>query len=403
MSLSIAIVGLPNVGKSTLFNALLKRQVALAANYPFATIEPNVGMAEVPDNRLEKLAEVAGTKVIKPAVVEFVDIAGLIKGASKGEGLGNKFLANIRECQAICHVLRDFEDKNVLREGSVDPKNDLEIIRTELQLADLETLNKQHEPKGSVSREEKEKWNIIQRFKERIENGVGIFGAGGVGTAYYAVRTEDRVDSLKNYAVRTEDRVDSLKNNAVRMESQADSLESQVAKDLCLLSAKPEIFAVNVDEGNVGTAYYAVRTEFAKAIGVDLNQVVVISAKIESELSSLSSEDQKLYLKDLGLEKSGLERLAEVAYKTLNLQSFLTAGEKEVRAWTIKQGTLAPEAAGVIHSDFEKKFIKANVCNYQDFIDLRGFVKAKEQGKVRQEGKDYMVKDDDVVEFMIGS
>jgi len=364
MSLQIGIIGLPNVGKSTLFNALLKKQVALAANYPFATIEPNVGVVEVPDQRLPQLAELIKTTEklpvlppIKYALVEFVDIAGLVAGASKGEGLGNKFLANIRQTDAICHVLRDFSDANVLREGSVSPEEDLAIVRTELQLADLETLQKQPQPKGSVSKSEQARWEIIQNFIAKIERG-------------------------QNLNCQSE-------------------LEQSVAKELCLLTAKKELFAINTDEQNL-TKAAAIIADFAVRLKVQKKQIVVISAKIESELATLAQADQELYMQELGLQESGLSRLAAVAYQTLGLQSFLTAGTIEVKAWTIKKGTTAQEAAGVIHTDFSKNFISAKVVTFADFINLGGWAACKEVGKIRQEGRNYLMQDGDVVVFMIG-
>lgn len=363
MSLSIGIVGLPNVGKSTLFNALLKQQVALAANYPFATIEPNVGIAEVPDARLPKLAEVAHTTVIKPATVEFVDIAGLVRGAATGAGLGNQFLSHIRETAAICHVVRAFSDTSIIREGSVDPVEDLGTIRTELYLADLATLQKQAEPKGAVKPDVKERWAHIQQLKEWLSGDQGHMVAAKIA---------------------------------------ADPKMAQTAQELNLLSAKPEIIALNVDEDAITTTQKEVGT-WATKLQVTPEQIVVISAKIESELAALSAEDQQAYLHDLGLEQSGLERLAQVAYHTLKLQSFLTAGEMEVRAWTIHQGMTAPEAAGVIHTDFTKKFIKALVADYADFIALGGWKGVREQGKLRQEGRDYVMQEGDVVEFAIGA
>lgn len=285
MALSIGIVGLPNVGKSTLFNALLKKQAALVANYPFATIEPNIGIVPVPDERLEKLAKVVHTDKIVPATVKFVDIAGLVKGASQGEGLGNKFLAHIREVDAILYLLRDFDDENIIRSGSVNPKEDYEILKLELELA-----------------------NIV---------------------------------------------------------------------------GKPEIIVLNTDEN--------------KLTGEGLR----ICAKLEEDLASLSENDQKEYLKQLGIEKTGLEKVIQEAFEVLGLQSFLTAGEKEVRAWTIRRGATALTAAGVIHTDFEKHFIKADVVNWQDFVELGGWVKAREAGKVRIEGRDYVMKEGDVVEFRV--
>jgi len=368
MSLSIGIVGLPNVGKSTLFNALLKKQVALAANYPFATIEPNVGVVEVPDGRLPVLADIIQRSEklqqqppIKHALVEFVDIAGLVKGASQGEGLGNQFLANIRETAAICHVLRNFSDKNVLREGAVSPEEDLLTIRTELQLADLETLSKQRQPKGAVSKEEAADWSTIQQFTEKLSAGESILIPG----------------------------------------QKLSIQEQKVAKQLCLLTAKEEIFVINVDEADLKNSE-AIKKEWAAKINAPDKQIVLISAKIESELAVLSVEDQDLYMEELGIEESGLQRLAAVAYETLNLQSFLTAGEIEVKAWTIRKGATAPEAAGVIHTDFEKNFIKAKVAKFTDLVEYGSWSALKDAGKLRQEGRDYLMQDGDVVEFMIG-
>lgn len=370
--LSVGIVGLPNVGKSTLFNALLKKQIALSANYPFATIEPNVGVVEVPDERLAVLAKLVHTNTIKPALVEFTDIAGLIKGASQGEGLGNKFLSHIRETDAICHVLRAFSDESIIREGAVDPVDDLETVRTELQLADLDTIDKQKQPKGIKDKDQQIRWEIVQLFKQRLEAGEAAVVASASGLFASALETE-----LK------------------------------VAKELNLLTCKQEIFVLNVDEQDLANSA-EIKKKYAKLLSTDKqpiseNQIVVISALIESELASLSKEDQSQYLKDLGVEKSGLERLAEVAYQTLRLQSYLTAGELEVKAWTIKQGATAVEAAGVIHTDFMKKFIKAKVISYEHFLEYGGWVRAKEAGKVRLEGRDYHMQANDIVEFMIGA
>ena len=320
MNLSVGIVGLPNVGKSTLFNALLKKQQALAANYPFATIEPNVGIVPVPDERLLKLAEItrdeekmSALPPIKPATVEFVDIAGLVKGASEGEGLGNKFLSHIREVKIIAHVVRVFEDENVIKEGSVDAKSDYETIRIELELSDLE---KKGEP----------------------------------------------------------------------------------------LAEKPEIIVLNVSESDyTKDKIPEILQNYANALGVQPLKLVVISAQIESELAGLTEDEQKEYLKDLGLEYSGLERLIQKAYQELGLISFLTSGEKEVRAWTVKRGSTSVEAAGEIHTDFMKKFIKAEVISFEDFVSCGGWKKARELGKARLEGRDYVVRDGDVMEFKIGS
>jgi GTP-binding protein YchF len=361
MNLSIAIVGLPNVGKSTLFNALLKQQVALAANYPFATIEPNHGIAEVSDERLAVLAEVVGTSVIKPATVEFVDVAGLVRGASAGEGLGNQFLSHIRETAAICHVLRAFSDADIIREGAVDPLEDLVTIRTELLLSDLQTLSRQAAPKGAADSATKERWQVIERFRAAVE--------------------KEAVAEVIALVATPEGRL--------------------VARELGLLSAKPELFALNVDEDQLAKSD-TLQTEWAGRLGVDPTQVVIISAKIESELSSLSSEDQEAFLADLGVSESGLERLARRAYQRLQLQSFLTAGEKEVRAWTIRQGTTAPEAAGAIHTDFVKHFIRANVASYADFVAHKGWKGVREAGKLRQEGREYVMQPQDIVEFLIG-
>lgn len=360
MSLSVGIVGLPNVGKSTLFNALLKKQAALAANYPFATIEPNTGVVPVPDERLSVLAQIVGTTTIKPATVEFVDIAGLVKGASTGEGLGNQFLAHIREVQVIAHVVRAFTDTQVLREGSVDPVSDRETIETELLLADLATLEKQKKPKGVTDRAVLERWSVVER----------LLAATGAGTQL-------------RHVVQSE-------------------LEQQVARELGLLTAKPVLYVVNVDESAL-TAHRTVQADQATALGVDPTDVVVVSAKIESELAELDAADAQSLLAELGLEQSGLERVITAAYHRLQLQSFLTAGEKEVRAWTIRAGTTAPEAAGVIHTDFAKKFIKAKVANYDDFVTHQGWKGLREAGKVRLEGRDYQMRPDDIVEFMIGS
>ncbi|OGM31178.1 hypothetical protein A2803_01740 [Candidatus Woesebacteria bacterium RIFCSPHIGHO2_01_FULL_44_21] len=322
MSLSVGIVGLPNVGKSTLFNALLKKQLAYVANFPFATIEPNVGVVPVPDSRLLELSKIYNSPIV-PATVEFVDIAGLIAGASKGEGLGNKFLHHIREVDAICHVVRAFGDPDIVREGSTNPKDDFEIIKTELELADLETVEK-HQKKKNAD-----------------------------------------VEALQ------------------------------------LLSKKPILVVLNVDEKDLKEAS-ELEEKYAKEFGVEVEQAIVICAKTESELAGLSEEDQVVYLQELGQNKSGLERLIQKAFVTLGLMTFLTAGEKEVRAWTIKNGTRAQDAAGVIHTDFVKNFIKADVVDFDDFIELKGWKVCRENGKVRSEGRDYMVRDGDVIEFKIG-
>lgn len=323
MSLSVGIVGLPNVGKSTLFNALLKKQQAYVANFPFATIEPNIGVVPVPDIRLTELSKIYNSPIV-PATVEFVDIAGLIEGASKGEGLGNKFLSHIREVDAICFVLRAFSDPDVIRQGVKDPKSDFEILKLELQLSDEEMVTKHSEKKNA------------------------------------------------NVEV------------------------------LPLFSKKPFLIVLNVDENDLKVAD-EIEEKYSKELGVAKDQIVVICARTESELSDLSDEDQTSYLKDLGVEKSGLERLIQKAFKTLGLVTFLTAGEKEVRAWTIREGTNAVEASGVIHTDFMSKFIKADIVDFTDFITNKGWKACRELGKVRTEGRDYIMQNGDVVEFKIGT
>jgi GTP-binding protein YchF len=292
----------------------------------------------------------------------------LVKGAAQGEGLGNKFLSHIRQTNAIVHVLRAFDDPEVVREGAVDPATDLATIRTELQLADLSTLEKQAEPKGKVDPQEATRWQVVQQLTDWIQAGVCIAAHHGFDPGH--LQWEDI---------------------------------SHVAKELVLITAKPELMVVNVDETALAQGVDALAEEYAQRLGVDAQQVIVMCNQIESELSSLSDQDQALYLEDLGLEQSGLERLIVSAYRTLELQSFLTAGEKEVRAWTIKQGTTAQQAAGVIHTDFAKKFIKAQVANYHDFIEYGGWKQLREAGKVRQEGRDYIMQPDDVVEFAVGS
>ncbi len=373
MSLSIGIVGFPNVGKSTLFNALLRRQVALVANYPFATIDPNVGIAEVPDSRLAALAALVNTSVIKPATVEFVDIAGLVEGASQGEGLGNKFLAHIRETDAICHVLRDFSDPQVLREGTLDPAQDIEAIRTELQLADLATLEKQTPPKGSTARADQERWRWIEQFNDWLNQGQTIYS-----------------------------RFTSMQKSSVQDEFPELKIAMQTARQLCLLTAKPEIAVINADEDRI-TALLPQTQVYAKQLGLKSHQVIIISAQVEYELSSVSSQEQQMYLRVLGLAESGLERLAKVAYQALSLQSFLTAGEKEVRAWTIERGATAQQAAGVIHTDFEKGFIRAEVMNWKDLVELGSEAAVREKGKFRIEGKEYVMQDGDVCHFRVGT
>jgi GTP-binding protein YchF len=355
MALSIGIVGLPNVGKSTLFNALLKKQTAFVANYPFATIEPNIGVVPVPDSRLTKLAEIekeehrmANLPPQIPATVSFVDIAGLVKGAAEGEGLGNKFLSHIRECDAIVQVVRYFKDTNVVREkSSTDAKSDFEVVNTELILADLQTLDKQQEPKRNATKEEGYRWSAILKFKAALNEG------------------------------------------KLASSVQLNEEEAREAKSLQLLTMKPMFAIANVDEEDLKKDFPA--------------DTIAVCAKTESELSELSADEQVQYLRELGVAESGLEKIIKEGYQILNLISFLTAGEKEVRAWTIKKGMTAVEAAGVIHTDFTKKFIKAEVVPYQDFVANNGWKGSRENGKTRFEGRDYIMKDGEVVEFKIGS
>lgn len=358
-SLSVGIVGLPNVGKSTLFNALLQKQAALAANYPFATIEPNVGIVPVPDAKLPKLQTIVNAAQIIPATVEFVDIAGLVAGAAEGAGLGNKFLSHIREVSVIAHVVRHFSDGDIIREGSKDPISDFQTILYELQLADLQTLSKQRAPKGNQDKELLEKWTLIERWSELLNDG-----------------------ALLHQHIQTD-------------------LEKKLAKELSLLTAKPYLIVTNVGEEEIDHKD-TIRTTIAQQLQVAEHQVVVVCAKLEAELAALSEAEKEEYMGAVGLQEFGLEQLIRQAYETLGLQSYYTAGEKEARAWTIPQGTTAPQAAGVIHTDFEKHFIKANVVDFADFVAAGGWKGAKEKGKMRQEGRDYIMQPDDVVEFMIG-
>ena len=361
--MKLGIVGLPNVGKSTLFNSLTKAG-AESANYPFCTIDPNVGVVAVPDERLKLLGDLYHSKKVTPAVIEFVDIAGLVKGASKGEGLGNQFLSNIREVDAIVHVVRCFEDSNVVHvDGSVNPLRDIETINLELIFSDLEILERRIAKVAKGARMDKEQAKelaMLERVKERLEDGKLAIG----------FETED------------ED-------------------EEEYFKNLNLLTAKPVIYAANVGEedlandGADNAGVQAVR-EYAKETG---SEVFAICAQIEEEISELDDEERQMFLDDLGLKESGLEKLIRASYHLLVLMSFLTSGEDETRAWTIKQGTKAPQAAGKIHTDFERGFIKAEVVNYKDLLENGSLAAAREKGLVRMEGKEYVVQDGDVILF----
>jgi hypothetical protein len=388
MNLSIGIVGLPNVGKSTLFNALLKKTVADAANYPFCTIEPNVGVVEVPDERLAKLAEIVQTEKIIPAVVEFYDIAGLVAGASKGEGLGNQFLAHIREVSAIAHVVRLFEDKDVVHvDEKHDPVADIKTIETELILADLATLEKQKEPKGKVEKEDAKRWEVIQQVKKLLNDG--IYLGSNLNLDHDYLLSSDNPYNLPPTTY-------------------------HLLSHLNLISLKPTFYVFNVSEdqlSNPDGVQKKIDDVMKNIPGVEPkggsslstpNSQLFLCAKLENEVLALSQEEQMEYLNQYNLDQTGLNRLISKAYETLNLISFLTAGEKEARAWTIQKGTLAPQAAATIHTDFEKHFIKADIVPYPQFVETGGWTAGREKGKVQIVGRDYEMKDGDVVEFKIG-
>ena len=353
------IVGLPNVGKSTLFNAITKSGID-AENYPFCTIEPNIGIVEVPDVRLLELARIANPEKIQPAIVEFVDIAGLVAGASKGEGLGNKFLANIRETDAIMHVVRCFEDDNIVHvDGKINPISDIETINTELILSDMETLEK------AILRESKKTKSGDKEAKKLIE--------------IYA-----KIEKGFN---------EGLPASSIEL----DKDEKLLIKPLCLITIKPTMFVANVDENGFenNTLLNEVK-DFANKTNAP---VIAVCAKIESEISDLDNEEKLIFLADLNLTEPGLNRVIRNAYNLLGLQTYFTAGEKEVRAWTTKKGATAPEAAGVIHTDFQKGFIRAEIISYEDYVTYDGEQKSKASGKMRLEGKDYIVQDGDVIHF----
>ncbi|XOY56578.1 MAG: redox-regulated ATPase YchF [Rhodobacterales bacterium] len=365
MGFKMGIVGMPNVGKSTLFNALTKTAAAQAANFPFCTIEPNVGDVAVPDARLDKLAAIAGSKQIIPTRMTFVDIAGLVKGASKGEGLGNQFLANIRECDAIAHVLRCFEDDDITHvEGRVDPVEDAATIETELMLADLESI-------------EKRLANLMRKVK------------GGDKDAVQQVRLLEAAQA-------------ALEQGKPARTVAVDADDAKAWRLLQLLTIKPVLYVCNVEESSAGSgnSQSARVAEMAAAEG---NSSVVISARIEEEISQLDAEEATMFLDEMGLEEPGLDRLIRAGYALLHLQTYFTVGPKEARAWTIKAGTSAPQAAGVIHGDFERGFIRAETIAYDDFVGLGGEQPAKEAGKMRAEGKTYTVKDGDVLHFLFNT
>lgn len=364
MSLHIGIVGLPNVGKSTLFNALTKSKGAEMANYPFCTIEPNVGVVTVPDERLDELAKVVQPEKVLPAIIEFVDIAGLVKGAASGEGLGNKFLANIRNCDAVLHIVRVFEDSNIQHvHNTVDPKSDIEVINTELILADVETVQKRLGDLEKKARANDKEMMIKRDIVKKV--------AEGLGQGKMAIDLGLSEDEKEHIA------------------------------DLHLITAKPILYAANMGEHEVAKANV---DQLRQKLGVSAQtKVIPVSARVEQELNELSPEEAQVFLEDLGLKESTLNTLIREAYDLLGLQTYFTAGVKEVRAWTIHKGWKGPQAAGVIHTDFEKGFIRAEICDWKDFVALGGESKCRDAGKLRVEGKEYVMRDGDVVHFLFNN
>ena len=360
MSLKIGIVGLPNVGKSTLFNALTRTKSADAQNYPFCTIDPNIGIVEVPDERLNQLSQLSGSTKIIPAAIEFVDIAGLVKGASEGEGLGNKFLSHIRECNAIGHVVRIFDDPNIIHvHGKIDPKTDREVIESELLLSDVQTMEKRLDKARSDAKSGDKEKKIYFELLEMVMNQL-------------------------------------LQGNlATNLDLSAE--EKLQLRDLHLLSMKPNLYIINIPESEISNVDKA---KYAEMMGIsDPNKIIPICAQLEQELSDLNQEEASEFLQSMGVDGTGLNHLIRTAYDTLGLITFFTSGPKETHAWTTNKGSLAPQAAGTIHTDFEKVFIKAEVMHANDFVNEGGEQKAKEKGLLRLEGKEYMVKDGDIMHF----